>query len=108
MADYFLWNNRGLKSTRDEIASNLSGNKNLNQDQIESVNFEMLFYLSQDFFNVQNKEDLIKKFPDEFNKYMEANPELKAHPLLKGLLVEPKKVNGISHVLLHLRILRIN
>lgn len=97
MADYFLWNNRGLKSTRDEIANNLSGNKNLNQDQIESVNFEMLFYLSQDFFNVQNKEDLIKKFPDEFNKYMEANPELKVHPLLKGLLVEPKKVNGISH-----------
>ncbi len=89
-------------NTKDILAKNLTGNKNLSKDQIENINYELLWYLVSDYFKpneiqsngMTKKEYMIKKFPSEFTKYVKDNPEIADNYLIKRLLTESKKVNN--------------
>lgn len=104
LREYFPWSNQALRKVKLRIMNNLSENKRPSKDQIDYLNMEFMNFLASSFFGDKNREDLFKNFPDAFNKYVKEHPELKDNRFVKGLSVEPKKVNNTNYDLITYRV----
>jgi hypothetical protein len=86
--NFFMYNNPAFKYIKTRIAENLAGTKELSEDNIQHLNFEIMSaaLTGYEFFNpkakitpeLTNEQYYIQKFPDRYEKFLKEHPELKS------------------------------
>jgi len=99
LSQIFPWAAPAFTQTKRVIMSNLPQYQRLTDTQLDYINVEMMNWILSGFelFDGSDREYILKKFPSDFKKAMkEKYPELKDHPLLSALEVEPKRSSKTS------------
>lgn len=103
---FFIWNSPSMKFIKKELFLNLGERKRMSQKILDNINYELLGYLSSEYYrNIAKDKDydterefILKEFPSVFTKFVERNPELNGHDLIKRLTVKvPDKYNELPH-----------
>lgn len=83
------YNSRLYSNIKDSINFFVKG-RDLSVDQRNSINRQVMsFYLSGfDFFNEEDRGDIVKNLPKKFFKFLEENPQYKSNALFKRLKFE--------------------
>ena len=94
MGNIYPWNSPAFKYIKDYIRENMNGE--MSEKQIETINYELLTFLSSEFAifkGSDNRRDyVVKRFPKEFAKMKANNKEFfRGNALLNKMFVEKGK-----------------
>lgn len=98
----FLYGNKAFEDVENEITDNLIGNKELTEEQIQFINFELMSALAGkfEFFNgdklipvengfITEREQILKEFPLQLREFLKKYPDFLKYKILRNLNIKP-------------------